>query len=102
MLLVVVLLFQTGTILNNSLLYFYLHFHDRHVLTAAHCFEDCPPHEVRLGKYFLKNQTFKIKINETNYEAHENYKFDKTKSILQNDIAIITLPEPIEFSEVRL
>ncbi|XP_036416420.1 testisin-like [Colossoma macropomum] len=72
---------------------------DRHVLTAAHCFDDTGPNEndwqVYLGVVNRKEPSKPYKVKEI--ILHQAY--DKDSIVFRNDIALLTLSQPVQFSE---
>lgn len=68
---------------------------DKHVLTAAHCLDDNHVSvEVTLGFYNIDDKNSQQKYYVESYEIHDEY----NETTLDNDIAIITLADPIEFT----
>ena len=67
----------------------------RYILTAAHCtiklgWEE--PFSVMVGEHFIRNDTDGVKHSVASVMRHPEY----TNSYLGNDIAIVTLDEPIQ------
>ncbi|KAI4903328.1 hypothetical protein NFI96_018531, partial [Prochilodus magdalenae] len=72
---------------------------DRHVLTAAHCFDDTGSNEDYWQAYVgvvNLNETLKaMRIIEI--ILHKDY--DKDSTVFRNDIALLTLFQPVQFSD---
>ncbi|XP_055608184.1 collagenase-like [Uranotaenia lowii] len=68
------------------------------VLTAGHCVDNATSFQVTMGNLYLKpdggHEEGAIVMNTTEYYQHENY----SSSTAQNDIAVIRLPEKVEYS----
>lgn len=70
------------------------------ILTAAHCFEEFVSGDIHLGSLRVADLTEKGRVilpfTQSNIHIHPKW----NKSIGLNDIAMIKLPKPIEFSDV--
>lgn len=75
----------------------FLFFIDRDVLTAGHCFFLEEKYELHLGGTPTNNYKDTIKIKKNQYKSlvHPNF----NKSLARDDIALIKLNKPINFSE---
>ncbi|KAK9738388.1 Trypsin [Popillia japonica] len=65
-----------------------------YVLTAAHCLFYATSVEVILGAHDLNDAEIPTRVNSTVFILHEDFIYT-----VANDIAVIKLPEPIEFTE---
>ncbi|XP_014768494.1 transmembrane protease serine 11C [Octopus bimaculoides] len=68
-----------------------------HLLTAAHCLEDGDPSiKISIGSVG-EEETEVESLNTTSFIVHENY--TRTNTFIFNDIAIIILQQPINFTK---
>ncbi|XP_053686949.1 collagenase-like [Sabethes cyaneus] len=70
---------------------------DEWVLTAGHCVEQARSFEVTLGAVDFKDQgnDGRTVLNTTEYTRHPDYNGD----MIENDVAVIKLPEKVQFSD---
>ncbi|XP_065169021.1 brachyurin-like [Atheta coriaria] len=66
------------------------------ILTAAHCVETAESIEVVLGAHKIKEEEdTQIRVVTTEFLHHEDW----SRFTLTNDIALVKLPEPVEFND---
>ncbi|KAF7283571.1 hypothetical protein GWI33_023416 [Rhynchophorus ferrugineus] len=69
---------------------------ENYILTAAHCMDNAKSAEVVLGAHDIRrNESTQMRVSSDQITVHPNWSYRK----LQNDVALIKLPEPITFNQ---